>query len=48
MRPVVWVMRDVLWAPLRLPLRLDHKVAMARVIERLDRPLRGYLVRRHR
>jgi hypothetical protein len=46
MRAVVWVMRDVLWCPLRLPFPLDTKLAMGRVIVRLDKPLRRYLNRR--
>lgn len=47
-RPLVWVARDVLYSPLRLPLSLGAKLAIGRCIVRLDAPLRRYLVGRHR
>lgn len=48
LRPFVWVARDVLYSPLRLPLPLGAKLAIGRCIVRLDAPLRRYLVGRHR
>ena len=47
-RRVVHGLRWLLFSPLRLPLTLSAKLAMAPSINRLDAPLRGYLDRRHR